>query len=635
MELPLTLHDDHGYSLASSRFVVVAPRAAAHLGAGRYAAVRRAVEPRRARAVAVKRFRGGPAREGLPSHALREIVALQELGAAEEEGGGSNYDDGEDDGRGVGGIEGFGSGGGSGGGDSDGASSPAAPLPANIVSLIATFLRKGSLHVVLRLCEGDLLGAFDAVRAAVNVARAAAAAAPPAALPPSCALARAGAVRRLGRSLLRGLARVHARGLLHRDVKPGNLLLSAASAGLELADLGLAQRDPAGGLQSSRAIEASAADEVLAELSLVSGAAAAAPAAAVDMLPRETEEREGNDSADRADSPLAYPPSPPPALARREGGLFHLVVTSEYRAPELLFGARSHGRAVDLWAAGCVLAELLRARQLLLRWDAPALGRVAEVPGNAQANAHTRGGGLAAGSASEDADAGSDGADGDELEPPSFAQRAAVSAAAAAAPTRLSPVQPLRPLFGASRPGEIAQLSAIYALAGPPDTRVWPRAHELPGFMQGDKACLFCGSGSGSAGVAEGGAGGAEPALRWQDALPWLRAETLRDSCCGGGAPLFHLHAARGIASWLCCVAAAEGAPAPTLSAKDALGLDLVLRLLAFDPERRLGAQQALAHGFLSDAGGSEDEGGDGEEALRSFMRGGLASASIASAESD
>jgi len=30
-----------------------------------------------------------------------------------------------------------------------------------------------------------------------------------------------------------------------------------------------------------------------------------------------------------------------------------------YRAPELLFGARMYGTSVDMWAVGCILAELL------------------------------------------------------------------------------------------------------------------------------------------------------------------------------------------------------------------------------------------------------------------------------------
>ncbi|XP_055844792.1 cyclin-dependent kinase 7 [Episyrphus balteatus] len=37
----------------------------------------------------------------------------------------------------------------------------------------------------------------------------------------------------------------------------------------------------------------------------------------------------------------------------------HQVVTRWYRAPELLFGARQYGTGIDIWAVGCILAELL------------------------------------------------------------------------------------------------------------------------------------------------------------------------------------------------------------------------------------------------------------------------------------
>ncbi|CAD5235055.1 unnamed protein product [Bursaphelenchus xylophilus] len=37
----------------------------------------------------------------------------------------------------------------------------------------------------------------------------------------------------------------------------------------------------------------------------------------------------------------------------------HQVVTRWYRCPELLFGARAYGVGVDMWAVGCIIAELL------------------------------------------------------------------------------------------------------------------------------------------------------------------------------------------------------------------------------------------------------------------------------------
>ncbi|XP_050311741.1 cyclin-dependent kinase 7 [Anthonomus grandis grandis] len=37
----------------------------------------------------------------------------------------------------------------------------------------------------------------------------------------------------------------------------------------------------------------------------------------------------------------------------------HHVVTRWYRSPELLFGAKQYGTCIDIWAVGCILAELL------------------------------------------------------------------------------------------------------------------------------------------------------------------------------------------------------------------------------------------------------------------------------------
>lgn len=42
----------------------------------------------------------------------------------------------------------------------------------------------------------------------------------------------------------------------------------------------------------------------------------------------------------------------------------HQVVTRWYRAPELLYGARMYGPAIDIWAVGCILAELFRREPL-------------------------------------------------------------------------------------------------------------------------------------------------------------------------------------------------------------------------------------------------------------------------------
>lgn len=40
------------------------------------------------------------------------------------------------------------------------------------------------------------------------------------------------------------------------------------------------------------------------------------------------------------------------------------VSTRWYRAPELLVGDRNYGKAVDVWAIGCIFVELLTGRPL-------------------------------------------------------------------------------------------------------------------------------------------------------------------------------------------------------------------------------------------------------------------------------
>lgn len=48
-----------------------------------------------------------------------------------------------------------------------------------------------------------------------------------------------------------------------------------------------------------------------------------------------------------------------------ERPLTPVVVTLWYRAPELLLGSEEYGLAVDMWAVGCVLGELVQHAPLL------------------------------------------------------------------------------------------------------------------------------------------------------------------------------------------------------------------------------------------------------------------------------
>lgn len=108
------------------------------------------------------------------------------------------------------------------------------------------------------------------------------------------------------KDLFMALEHVHDHGIIHRDVKPSNVLLKTPSGPSYLADFGIAwdPKDPA---------------------------------------------------SEPADSKITD------------------VGTTSYRAPELLFGCKSYGPAVDMWAAGCVVTEVVgRDKQPL--FDSRELG---------------------------------------------------------------------------------------------------------------------------------------------------------------------------------------------------------------------------------------------------------------------
>ncbi|CAI5743716.1 unnamed protein product [Peronospora destructor] len=102
--------------------------------------------------------------------------------------------------------------------------------------------------------------------------------------------------------MLCALHHIHSAGVLHRDVKPSNILLNA-NCDLKMCDFGLAR----GGVGSST---------------------------------------EGQQDA--------------PEL----GELTEYVVTRWYRAPEIMLNCRDYTTAIDVWAAGCIFAEMLLRKPL-------------------------------------------------------------------------------------------------------------------------------------------------------------------------------------------------------------------------------------------------------------------------------
>lgn len=176
----------------------------------------------------------------------------------------------------------------------------------------------------------------------------------------------------LVRQLLRALVHAHAHGLAHWDVKPYNLLVARAGAA-KLADWGGARA-----VRDDGAVAVGKGDAVPVSAHTVTLPAVTLPAVTLWYRPPELL------LPSLAPHPLASPcvahPRTVPAGSAAHGHSDFPVhshsdaeadaaadAAADYAAGS---DAAAHGRcAVDLWAAGCVWAELLRGGRPLMRAD--------------------------------------------------------------------------------------------------------------------------------------------------------------------------------------------------------------------------------------------------------------------------
>lgn len=133
----------------------------------------------------------------------------------------------------------------------------------------------------------------------------------------------------LAKQLLSALVHLHEKCIIHRDLKLSNLLYDKDRGLLKLADFGLARK-----------MEGVCEDEIA-------------------TLP-------------------SYLPS-----ARLDMDLTPRVVSLWYRPPELLLNATTYSMAIDQWATGCVIAELILGKPLFRgKNDLDQIGKIVEVLGS-------------------------------------------------------------------------------------------------------------------------------------------------------------------------------------------------------------------------------------------------------------
>jgi serine/threonine protein kinase len=166
---------------------------------------------------------------------------------------------------------------------------------------------------------------------------------------------------RLARELLVDLSKLHAMGWLHRDVKPGNvLIMTGGPLHARLCDFGLACKFPMHpGTGSARA--------PVAPSDVWEGAVGEECVSRPTAEANKDSPFRGHDwsDSDESDEPAAagglacsHGRTPRRRMCAQAGTLW-------YRAPELLVGAKVQGPGLDVWGAGMVLWECVGGVRLV------------------------------------------------------------------------------------------------------------------------------------------------------------------------------------------------------------------------------------------------------------------------------
>ena len=168
--------------------------------------------------------------------------------------------------------------------------------------------------------------------------------------------------------MLRGLAYMHAKTVVHRDIKPGNILLNDQCQ-LKICDFGLARALP------PKEVAVVPDDTTDDETRRVESSLASSEVASRDQPSSEkSTSRSSQQQAPGRPTSSSQKQQPTEKLQKKQSStapqLTEYVVTRWYRAPELLLSCRSlYDGAVDVWSVGCVVAEMVNRHPLFAGRD--------------------------------------------------------------------------------------------------------------------------------------------------------------------------------------------------------------------------------------------------------------------------
>lgn len=153
-----------------------------------------------------------------------------------------------------------------------------------------------------------------------------------------------GQVKRYMKQIFKGLALLDGNQILHRDLKNANLLVNNRGD-VKIADFGLARKFFRKPITASAAFASTSNDD---------GVQKSPP-------PDQSSQRQQQ-----------QPTAP----------MTNRVITLWYRPPELCLGCEQYGPEVDMWSAGCIMAELLSGMALFPgRDESDQVAKIAEVLG--------------------------------------------------------------------------------------------------------------------------------------------------------------------------------------------------------------------------------------------------------------